>query len=117
MGYGSENLIIKQKLEDAIEYSYCVFRHFPKAERFTLVADLKHSQIKMLQLVIRANKSREKIPVLREIDTELEVFRTLVRLSFTLKFIAPKQYENISIKFNEFGRLLGGWMKQSRQQQ
>ena len=39
MGYGSENLIIKQKLEDAIEYSYCVFRHFPKAERFTLVAD------------------------------------------------------------------------------
>ena len=70
MGYGSENLIIKQKLEDAIEYSYCVFRHFPKAERFTLVADLKHSQIKILQLVIRANKSREKIPVLREIDTE-----------------------------------------------
>ena len=36
MGYGSENLIIKQKLEDAIEYSYCVFRHFSKAERFTL---------------------------------------------------------------------------------
>ena len=34
MGYGSENLIIKQKLEDAIEYSYCVFRHFPKSERF-----------------------------------------------------------------------------------
>ena len=117
MGYGSENLIIKQKLEDAIEYSYCVFQHFPKAERFTLVADLKRSQIKILQLVIRANKSREKIPVLREIDTELEVFRTLVRLSFTLKFIAPKQYENISIKFNEFGRLLGGWMKQSRQHQ
>lgn len=26
MGYGSENLIIKQKLEDAIEYSYCVFQ-------------------------------------------------------------------------------------------
>lgn len=51
MGYGSENLIIKQKLEDAIEYSYCVFRHFPPAERFTLVADLKHSQIKILQLV------------------------------------------------------------------
>ena len=51
MVYGSENLIIKQKLEDAIEYSYCVFRHFPKSERFTLVADLKHSQIKILQLV------------------------------------------------------------------
>ena len=30
MGYGSENLIIKQKLEDAIEYSYCVFRHLKR---------------------------------------------------------------------------------------
>ena len=114
MGYGSENLIIKQKLEDAIEYSYCVFRHFPKSERFTLVADLKRSQTKMLEFVIRANKSKDKYPLLRELDTELELFRTLVRLSFRLEFIAPKQYEILSIKFNEFGRLLGGWMKQSR---
>jgi hypothetical protein len=30
MGYGSENLIIKQKLEDAIKYSYCVFRHLKR---------------------------------------------------------------------------------------
>ena len=30
MGYGSENLIIKQKLEDAIEYSYCVFQHLKR---------------------------------------------------------------------------------------
>ena len=39
MGYGSENLVIKQKLEDAIEYAYCVFRKFPKSERFTVIAD------------------------------------------------------------------------------
>jgi len=43
------NLIIKQKLEDTIEYAYCVFRHFPKSERFTLVADLKRSLTKMLR--------------------------------------------------------------------
>jgi hypothetical protein len=30
MVYGSENLIIKQKLEDAIEYSYCVFQHLKR---------------------------------------------------------------------------------------
>ena len=46
MGFGCENLIIKQKLEDAIEYSYCVFQHFPKAERFTLVAGLNGFRIK-----------------------------------------------------------------------
>ena len=44
-----DNLIIKQKLEDTIEYAYGVFRHFPKSERFTLVADLKCSLTKMLR--------------------------------------------------------------------
>jgi len=56
-----ENLIIKQKLEDAIQYAYCAFRRFPKSERFVLVADLKRSLVRMLEMVIRANKSRDKL--------------------------------------------------------
>jgi len=57
------NLIIKQKLEDTIEYAYCVFRHFPKSERFTLVADLKRSLTRMLELIkYELNKSRNKFP-------------------------------------------------------
>lgn len=114
MGYGSENLVILQKLEDAIEYAYCVFRKFPKSERFTLVADLKNRLYRMLELVVVANKSKNKIPFLNDIDIELDVFRSLVRVSFRMKYLAPKQYEIISVRFNEFGRLLGGWMRQNR---
>jgi len=33
---------------------------FSKSERFTLVADLKRSLTRMLELIIRANKSRNK---------------------------------------------------------
>jgi hypothetical protein len=91
-----------------------VFKNFPKSERFTLVADLKRSLTRMLEMVIRANKTRNKIPVLFDIDTELDVFRSLVRLSLRLKFISPKQYEILSRKVNEFGRLLGGWIKQNK---
>ena len=109
-----DNLIIKQKLEDTIEYAYGVFRHFPKSERFTLVADLKRSLTKMLELIVRANKSRNKLSILMDIDTELEVFRSLVRLSFQLKFISMKKYEILSRKVNEVGRLLGGWIKQNK---
>ena len=62
-----ENLIIKQKLEDATQYAYCAFRRFPKSERFVLVADLKRSLIRMLEMVIRANKSRDKLTALYNI--------------------------------------------------
>ncbi len=110
-----ENLIIKQKLEDAIQYAYCAFRRFPKSERFVLVADLKRSLIRMLEMVIRANKSRDKLTVLYNIDVELEVFRSLIRLSMDLKFLPLKQYEILSNKMAEFGRLLGGWIRQSRE--
>ena len=72
-----DNLIIKQKLEDTIEYAYGVFRHFPKSERFTLVADLKRSLTRMLELIIRANKSRNKLPILIDIDTEKETLNIL----------------------------------------
>ena len=109
-----DNLIIRKKLEDAIEYAYCVFRHFPKSERFTLVADMKRSLVKMLELIIRANKSRNKFPILMDLDTELEVFRSLVRLSFQLKFISMKKYEVLSRMIDEVGRLLGGWIRQNR---
>ena len=109
-----ENLIIKQKLEDTIEYAYGVFRHFPKSEKFTLVADLKRSLTKMLELIIRANKSKNKFIILMDLDTELEVFRALVRLFFELKFISIKKYEVLSQKVDEFGRLLGGWIKQNK---
>ena len=63
-----DNLIIKQKLEDTIEYAYGVFRHFPKSERFTLVADLKRSLTKMLELIIRANKSKNKFILLMDLS-------------------------------------------------
>ena len=109
-----DNLIIRKKLEDVIEYAYCVFRHFPKSERFTLVADMKRSLVKMLELIIRANKSRNKFPILMDLDTELEVFRSLVRLSFQLKFISMKKYEVLSRMIDEVGRLLGGWIRQNR---
>ena len=68
----------------------------------------------MLELIIRANKSRNKLPILIDIDTELEVFRSFVRLSFQLKFVSMKKYEILSRKINEVGRLLGGWIKQNK---
>jgi len=56
----------------------------------------------------------DKLPILIDIDTELEVFRSFVRLSFQLKFVSMKKYEILSRKINEVGRLLGGWIKQNK---
>ena len=107
------NLEILQEAEDAFKYGYVVaLRHFPKCERFTLVADIKREMVQIITLIIRANKSREtRTAHLRDLDTELDVLRSYVRMSFEMGFLPPKQYEEWSKRINEIGKRLGGWMK------
>ncbi len=93
---------------------YIALKHFPKSERFTLCADIKQSIYKIMRLIIQANKSRNKLTILYEIDTELDVLRTLIRLSMKMGFMPFKKYEVTSGYLAEIGRMLGGWIKASK---
>jgi four helix bundle protein len=106
-----QELKIQQKCEDMIKYVYTALRYFPKSERFTLAADIKESMFKILSLIIRCNKARDKNKYFKEIDIELIVFKSYIRLSMELEFIPIKKYENISNYITEIGKMLGGWIK------
>ena len=97
----AEGLKIRQKHEDLIAYFYLALRQFPKSEKFTMAARIKNQLIVMLELMVKANKAKRKLPVLLELDTELEVLRTLVRLSMQLKFLAMKKYEFAAVFADE----------------
>ena len=49
-----DDLILKRKLEEMIQYGYVAMSRFPKSERFTLVADIKASMYAALRLTITA---------------------------------------------------------------
>jgi len=106
-----ENLKIKQKTEDMIKYGYTALRQFPKSEKFALGQDIKRAMVALLEQIIRANRSREKRPLMGAIDIELEILRTQVRLAMELKFLPFAQYEAWSGHLAEIGRMLGGWLK------
>ena len=55
-----DDLILKRKLEEMIQYGYVAMSRFPKSERFTLVADIKASMYAALRLTITANKRYHK---------------------------------------------------------
>lgn len=106
--------MIRKKHEDLITYLYQAMTHFPKSERFTLVADIKRLLIEILGQIVRANKTRNKLPILFDIDVNLEVLRSLLRLSTELKFLPFKKYELSSVMVCEVGKLLGGWIRSSK---
>lgn len=106
-----DDLKILQKTYDFYLENYNVINKYPKSEKFTLQTETKNTTLKMIQLIIKASKSRHKKPVLFEIDTELETLRILYRLAFDLKFLSKRRYELNSRHLSEIGRLLGGWMR------
>lgn len=94
-----------------IKYGYIALRQFPKSEKFSLALDIKRTMFAMLEKIIRANRQRDKLAALYEIDTELEVLRSQVRLAMELEFLTFKKYEVWSGHLAEVGRMLGGWLK------
>lgn len=106
-----KDLIIYQKVYDMILYAYPALEQFPKAQKFSLAQDLKHSMDKILHLTLAANKKYTKKTTLQELDIEVAALKTYIRVAYDLRYLSPKKYEVWSGLLAEIGRLLGGWIR------
>jgi hypothetical protein len=99
------------KTYDLLKWLLPIVSRFPKDKRYTLGQRLENKLLDILELLLSANYSKDKLGLLRKANIELECFRYLIRLSVDLRFINLKRYEFISQQVNEIGRLVGGWIK------
>jgi len=106
-----ENLVIYQRVYDLMIYLFPIIDRFPKYEKFVLCTQIKNCVLEIARKIIRANKSRNKRPLMYDIDVSIEEFRMLIRFSHNRKYLSHKSYEETSKRVNEIGRLLGGWLK------
>jgi hypothetical protein len=113
-----DELKILQKTEDMIYYGNQALIQFPKTERFVLAAEIRQRMYNIYSLIITANKKYFKKTTLQDIDVELEVLRGLLRLAANknLRYLPMNRYENWSKLLNEIGKMLGGWIKATKQQ-
>jgi len=106
-----EDLILYQKMYDLIKYSFPVLNNFPKSQKFVLAQQIENTFLKMLDLIVTANKLKSKARTLFLLDVELQKAKTLVRLAVDLRFMSIKRYGIFSEKLAEIGRLIGGWSR------
>lgn len=109
-------LTIYQKHYDLMLYAIPLLNKYPKSQRYILGQQTANVLLDIGRLIVQANreKGRDRLRSLWEIDVKLEEFRLLIRLAKDLKMLAVKQYGLISEYASEVGKLLGGWMKQTR---
>mgnify|MGYP006394095149 FL=1 len=106
-----DDLKIKLKIERMIIYGYSALRQFPKSEKHTLAAEIRQSMYGLLRLVLTTNRRYHKKTTASEVDVELDVLRSLVRVSHELGFLPIRQYQVWSEHLYEIGCMVGGWLK------
>ena len=102
-------------------YKFYVLLHdvvskFPKRERHSMGQDCEQTALHLLRLLFRANsqQGRQRLVLLHDIDTELKMLKTFVRLAFDIKAISDRQYLDLQAALQEIGKMLGGWIKQTQ---
>ncbi len=91
---------------------------YPKSQRFLLAERTSKLALEFYDLIMEGafthNNSNQ---FFNQADLLLNKIRLYIRLSFDLQCISFNQYEFASKSLDEIGRLLGGWKKNSQQQQ
>lgn len=111
-----QDLQIRLKVEAMIQYAYAPLRNFPKSEKHVLSAEIRQSMYRLLRLVIVVNRRYHKKTTMQDLDAELDLLRSLVRLSQELAFLPFRQYEIWARHLAEIGRMVGGWLSWAKAQ-
>ena len=107
----TENTAIFKKIYDLILLIYQYVRLFPRQDKFILGERIENAAIDLLESTIKANQLQDKVSLLLDVNTKLDILRVYIRLAKDLRLLDIKKYEDISGHITEIGKMLGGWIK------
>ncbi|MBI4812453.1 four helix bundle protein [Candidatus Falkowbacteria bacterium] len=85
--------------------------HIPRGARYTIGARIENKFLNLLEAAYTAYfaKRENKIEKISECVFLLDTLKFIVSVAWETKLISAKQYEEIALKLEEAGRMLGGW--------
>jgi hypothetical protein len=111
------NLALFQKFEDFMDYFEPIVNRFPSYEKNVLCANINNCMLRIMEKIIKTNRSRDKAAGWYDVDTELEILRNYVRRSRKKgsRYLSIRSYETAVKNLSEVGRILGGLIKKGNQ--
>lgn len=87
--------------------------HIPKNTRHTLGAQIENKFLDLLELTYTTyftnkDKKTEKVA---DCIFALDILKFFIATAWEGKIISHRQYEEVSLKLDEAGKMLGGWRK------
>lgn len=109
-----KELPIIQKTYDLIKWYVPILNRLPKNHKFTLGERMINRLYNLLEDLIKARFTKEKIEMLKQINLQLDILRYQTRLLYEFNLINIKRYEYINQLLKEIGIDLGAWIKEQQ---
>ncbi len=108
---------IFKKTYDLYRVFYSYRLDVAKQDRYTLWQRCEDGLLALIEHILFASQSnaKDKLPVLEKASVQLNVLRVLVRLMKDVKAIDNKKYIAIESGMDEIGRMLGGWIRSTKE--
>jgi len=87
--------------------------HIPKSSRYTLGARIENKFLDLVELAYITYFSEKEVKLTKIADCILilDTLKYLITISWEAKLISNKQCEEVALKLDEVGKMLGGWRK------
>ncbi len=113
----TNELKIIQRLYDLIKWYVPILNRLPKDHKFILGNKTIHRLYEILEDLITAQFSPQKLDKLQSINTKLAILRYQTRLLHDFELISTDRYEYVSRSLQEIGKDLGAWIKKQKQKE
>lgn len=102
---------------DFLTWLLPVTNHFPRAHRHTFTQRLLTAAFDLRERLEAANavNGAARLALLRQADLDLGRVRLYLRLAVRWDWLSAGQYRHAAEMVAEIGRLLGGWIRVSRE--
>ncbi len=104
-------LPIIQKTYDLIKWYVPLLNRLPRQYKFSLGDRISAGLYDLLERLIQARYSSDKVSQLKAINIQLEILRYQTRLLYDFELMDARRLEFVSNAVNEIGKDLGGWIK------
>ena len=112
----TEDMLVLVRVFDMLDWLLPKSEKFPRAYRFTLTQRMMDAALDVQDRLFEAQSHAgpRRQGLLRDADAALNRLRLYLRLAHRWRWLSDGQYRHISGQIAEIGRLLGGWIRQSR---
>ncbi len=87
--------------------------HIPKGSRYTIGSRIENKFLDLLEFSYTAyfTEKDTKSKRISECIFVLDIIKFLISVAWEGKLVSNKHYEEVALKLDEVGKMLGGWRK------